>query len=346
MFSHAYYATAATLLLLSACTGPSALSILQPPTLDTPEDSNLADSTVTDAGNLLDAYLASFDVSTRWLPIAADGALVNWQTGLSTGNGADVDDCTEQQGASDTFCSSFVSAVTYWGSHAGHDLFAPGSLAFLHPFNGPGTDIALPAGVTYPQNGCAWRDYLSNYQHDWLAGSLQANQALPYPSDSNHTWDYWTRDPNRGDPAAPSSSSDWVSVMDGNALRLQNAVVAAVAAGTEALVVGEQMLVIAQRLANLGHLVIASFRASEAHTPGHLAVVRVSEKSLAQLQADGPDVISAGAQNALRASVREAFDVHSCDDGEHPNACGTTGVGAWESMSSNSPQISFFFHAL
>ncbi len=346
MLSRAYCVMGAAWLFVAACTGPGAMSILQSPSLDTPKDTTLADSEISDAGQRLDSYLASFDVTTLWLPIAANGALVNWQTGSATGNGAAGDDCLAQEGATDTFCSSFVSAVTYWGSHGGHDLFAQGSLAFLRPFNGPATDIALPAGVAYPQNGCAWRDYLSNYQHDWLVGTLQPQQALPYAGDSSHNWDYWTRDPNRGDPAAPISNSDWVAVLDGNALNAQNPAVSDAAGDTDGLVVGEQTLVVAQRLANLGHLVIASFRATDAGTPGHLAVVRVSNKSLAELQADGPAVISAGAQNAMSTTVREAFDVHSCDDGVHPAACGTTGIGAWESMAGNTPQITFFFHTI
>ena len=346
MKAYACCAIGTALFVATACTGPGALSILQPPTLDTPKDGTLADSEISAAGQTLDSYLASFDVTNRWLPIAATGALVNWQTGIASGNAPAGDDCLVQEGAADTFCSSFVAAVTYWGSHGGHDLFAQGSLAFLRPFNGPATDIALPTGLVYPQTGCAWRDYLSNYQHDWLAGSLQPNQALPYPSDSNHTWDYWTRDPSRGDPAAPTSNSDWVALLGSNALQLRNPTVSAAAGGTDGLVLGQQTLVIAQRLANLGHLVIASYRATDARTPGHLAVVRAGDKSLAELQADGPVVISAGVLNAASTTVREAFEAHSCNDGAHPAACGTSGIGAWESMATDTPQVVFFFHLI
>lgn len=69
----------------------------------------------------------------------------------------------------------------------------------------------------------------------------------------------------------------------------------------------------AQRLANKGNLVLVVFANPDNHVPGHVAVVRPSEKSLRVLQEDGPRIIQAGTHNHASTNVRIGF-------GNHPGA--------------------------
>ena len=231
--------------------------------------------------------------------------LVNWQTGLATGNEAGQPNCANDENTSDTYCSSFVSAVTYWGTHDGQTLFAPGSIDFLRPFNGPAANVPLPAGVAYPLDQCAWRDYLSNYQHDWLGGLLLPPTPLPLCSNANRTWDYWTRHTASGDPPAPGQPSGWVALLQAGSLNQQDPLMAHLQAlpGPTTTVAAQTMWA-AQQLANLGQLVVASFKAATPHSPGHIAVVRSSPQSVAALLSDGPTVISVGAVNERSVSLR------------------------------------------
>lgn len=66
----------------------------------------------------------------------------------------------------------------------------------------------------------------------------------------------------------------------------------------------------AQRLANQGNLVLVSFPNPDKREPGHIAIVRPSEKSLPALQADGPETIQAGIHNHTRTNVRIGFENH------------------------------------
>jgi hypothetical protein len=66
----------------------------------------------------------------------------------------------------------------------------------------------------------------------------------------------------------------------------------------------------AQRLANEGSLVLALFQNPDKHVPGHIAIVRPSEKSEKKLNEDGPDVIQAGEHNHTKIIVRIAFENH------------------------------------
>ena len=69
----------------------------------------------------------------------------------------------------------------------------------------------------------------------------------------------------------------------------------------------------AQRLANEGNFVLVVFGNPDKHVPGHVAIVRPSEKSLRVLQEDGPRIIQAGNHNHASSNVRIGF-------GNHPGA--------------------------
>ncbi len=66
----------------------------------------------------------------------------------------------------------------------------------------------------------------------------------------------------------------------------------------------------AQRLANRGSLVVVTFQNPDQNLPGHIAVVRPSEKSFEALQHDGPQIIQAGIHNHASTVVRIGFLNH------------------------------------
>jgi LmbE family N-acetylglucosaminyl deacetylase len=66
----------------------------------------------------------------------------------------------------------------------------------------------------------------------------------------------------------------------------------------------------AQRLANQGDLVVVLFQNPDKHVPGHIAIVRPSEKSLKALREHGPRIIMAGNHNYASTNVRFGFQNH------------------------------------
>jgi hypothetical protein len=66
----------------------------------------------------------------------------------------------------------------------------------------------------------------------------------------------------------------------------------------------------AQRLANQGNLVLVLFQNPRQRVPGHIAIVRPSEKSLKALREDGPQIIQAGNHNHASTNVRIGFRNH------------------------------------
>jgi hypothetical protein len=66
----------------------------------------------------------------------------------------------------------------------------------------------------------------------------------------------------------------------------------------------------AQAEANRGNLVVVAFANPDKHEPGHVAIVRPSEKSLQALEQDGPQIIQAGQHNHTSTVVRIGFANH------------------------------------
>jgi hypothetical protein len=66
----------------------------------------------------------------------------------------------------------------------------------------------------------------------------------------------------------------------------------------------------AQRLANQGNLVLVLFPNPDKHVPGHIAIIRPSEKSSTALQENGPQIIQAGNHNHASTNVRIGFLNH------------------------------------
>lgn len=66
----------------------------------------------------------------------------------------------------------------------------------------------------------------------------------------------------------------------------------------------------AQNLANMGMLVVASYHNHRENKPGHIAVVRPSDKTEEDVAAEGPNVIQAATVNSASTTVREGFAGH------------------------------------
>lgn len=66
----------------------------------------------------------------------------------------------------------------------------------------------------------------------------------------------------------------------------------------------------AQSLANQGKLVVVVFANPDPHVPGHVAIVRPSEKSVHALEENGPQIIQAGTHNHNSTNVRIGFSSH------------------------------------
>ncbi|WP_421693320.1 hypothetical protein [Aestuariivirga sp.] len=66
----------------------------------------------------------------------------------------------------------------------------------------------------------------------------------------------------------------------------------------------------AQAAANAGQLVVASYKNPDDDRPGHIAIVRPSQKSQDQITSDGPDITQAGLKNFFHTTVRAGFADH------------------------------------
>lgn len=67
----------------------------------------------------------------------------------------------------------------------------------------------------------------------------------------------------------------------------------------------------AQKAANRGMLVVATYRNHRDEKPGHIAIVRPSEKSDSAIDAEGPQITQAGGTNYASATLKRGFAGHS-----------------------------------
>jgi len=66
----------------------------------------------------------------------------------------------------------------------------------------------------------------------------------------------------------------------------------------------------AQNRANLGDLVVAVYRNHNSDKPGHIAIVRPNDKSVADIERDGPQITQAGGTNHRSITLRLGFAGH------------------------------------
>jgi len=67
----------------------------------------------------------------------------------------------------------------------------------------------------------------------------------------------------------------------------------------------------AQRLANQGALVVVTCKNPDPKLPGHIAIIRPSTKSDADIVAEGPQIMQAGRHNYLSTNAKEGFKNHA-----------------------------------
>ncbi len=87
--------------------------------------------------------------------------------------------------------------------------------------------------------------------------------------------------------------------------------------------------VAAQAAANRGELVLEAFENPNRHRPGHIAIVRPSDKTREELDRDGPQETQAGEQNAISTTTIAGFR-------HHP--------GAWQSEGAG--ELRYYAHAV
>lgn len=73
----------------------------------------------------------------------------------------------------------------------------------------------------------------------------------------------------------------------------------------------------AQAYANRGFLVVASYKNHHDDKPGHIAIVRPSDKSDAAIRAEGPQITQAGGTNYVSTSLSHGFAGHPAAWGQH-----------------------------
>ncbi len=66
----------------------------------------------------------------------------------------------------------------------------------------------------------------------------------------------------------------------------------------------------AQSLGNQGKLVVIAYPSPDPHRPGHIVVVRPSQKSAAELAVEGPQVIQAASRNKASYPAAQSFNAH------------------------------------
>lgn len=66
----------------------------------------------------------------------------------------------------------------------------------------------------------------------------------------------------------------------------------------------------AQALANQGNLVMIVYESPNPEKPGHIVIVRPSEKSIDELAAEGPQIAQAGAENHSSSVAAKSFTHH------------------------------------
>ena len=73
----------------------------------------------------------------------------------------------------------------------------------------------------------------------------------------------------------------------------------------------------AQRLANDGWFVVATYKNHHDDKPGHIAIVRPSDKGVAAINAEGPQITQAGGKNYRSVALEVGFSGHPAAWGRH-----------------------------
>jgi hypothetical protein len=147
--------------------------------------------------------------------------------------------------------------------------------------------------------------WLAHEHVNWETG--EPDRGADYEGPGNHTHCsafaaaaakrlgvYLLRPPEHGQALLANAQADWLASQ------------AAAKAGWRSVSTMQH----AQRLANEGGLVLVLYPNPDKHVPGHIAIVRPSEKSPKALDENGPEIIQAGEHNHARTNVRTGFENH------------------------------------
>jgi hypothetical protein len=147
--------------------------------------------------------------------------------------------------------------------------------------------------------------WLAHERVNWETGQPDRNAGYEGPGKSTHCSSfaaaagkksgvYMLRPPEHGQVLLASAQAKWFSSQDGHY------------AGWRRLRDPRE----AQTFANLGALVVAVYESPDSQKPGHIAIVRPSQKSSVQLEESGPQIIQAGQRNYTSTSVKIGFLAH------------------------------------
>jgi hypothetical protein len=147
--------------------------------------------------------------------------------------------------------------------------------------------------------------WLAHEHVNWETG--EPDRGADYEGPGNHTHCsafaaaaakrlgvYLLRPPEHGQALLANAQADWL------------ASAAAAKAGWRSVATMQQ----AQRLANEGSLVLVLYPNPDKRVPGHIAIVRPSQKSAKALDENGPEVIQAGEHNHARTNLKTGFENH------------------------------------
>jgi len=156
--------------------------------------------------------------------------------------------------------------------------------------------------------------WLAREHVDWKSGESDRPPNYTGPGKSSHcsafaaavgerVYVYMLRPPDHSEILLASAQAEWFHARAGDN------------AGWKPLLEPNPDIA-AQQLANQGNLVVIVYESPDLHKPGHIVIVRPSEKSLDALRKEGPQIVQAGMQNYNSTIAARAFRYHT---GAWPN---------------------------
>jgi hypothetical protein len=150
--------------------------------------------------------------------------------------------------------------------------------------------------------------WLAHEHVNWETG--QSDRPADYAGPGNHTHCsafaaalgkrlhvYLLRPPDHSEILLASAQAEWFHSNDG-------------ATKGWTTIEGPQRAQQAQSLANRGFLVTIVYESPDPHKPGHIVIVRPSEKSAEELSAEGPQIAQAGTLNHSNSIAAKSFTGH------------------------------------
>ncbi len=203
---------------------------------------------------------------------------------------------------------ALLAAVALWGAVSFTTQGAPTAQAAPERDHNPCCGPITPAGARLASTLDSMNVeslWLANEHVNWETG--EPDKGAEYEGPGRHTHCsafaaaaakrlgvYLLRPPEHGQALLANAQADWLASE------------AATKAGWHRVANMQK----AQHLANEGSLVLVLYPNPDKHVPGHIAIVRPSEKGPKTLEENGPEIIQAGEHNHIRTNVRLGFENH------------------------------------